>query len=171
MGNYFGTSTQRITLFREKLLNAQSSVCPQRALLATRAYKKYGCEQVDILRARVLENILLHMDIFIEPETLLAGNQASQNRAAPIFPEYAMKWVLDELDTFDKRSGDVFSITEKTKQSLREIAPYWENNTLLDRGLPPSPLTVASCTILASSRRRATSPAAMGTLRSTMGMC
>lgn len=139
MNNYFGTSSTRIRTFRDKLMNSEAQVCPQRAVLTTEAYKKHNCQQVDILRARVLENILLNMDIFIEPETLLVGNQASQNRAAPIFPEYAMSWVLEELDCFDKRDGDVFQITEQTKHKLREIAPYWENNTLLDRGLAAFP--------------------------------
>lgn len=139
MNNHFGTSSKRMTRFRDKLMKTEALVCPQRAVLTTEAYKKYNCQQVDILRARVIENILLNMDIFIEPETLLVGNQASQNRAAPIFPEYAMSWVLEELDSFDKRDGDVFQITEETKQQLREIAPYWENNTLLDRGLAAFP--------------------------------
>ncbi len=48
------------------------------------------------------------MTIYIEPQTLLAGNQASANRAAPIFPEYAMDWVMEELDRFEKRDGGCF---------------------------------------------------------------
>ena len=79
------------------------------------------------------------MKIFIEPETLIAGNQASANRAAPIFPEYAMKWVIDELDEFEKRDGDRFTITEENKQILRDMYPFWENNTLLDKGLAAMP--------------------------------
>uniref|UniRef100_UPI0025E3C630 shikimate dehydrogenase n=1 Tax=uncultured Treponema sp. TaxID=162155 RepID=UPI0025E3C630 len=38
------------------------------------------------------------------------------------------------LDLFEKRDGDVFYITEETKQQLREIAPFWENNNLRARG-------------------------------------
>ena len=37
-------------------------------------------------RAYAIENTLKHMTIFIEEGGLLAGNQASVNRAAPIFP-------------------------------------------------------------------------------------
>ena len=71
-------------------------------------------------RALCLENILKNMSIFIEPETLIAGNQASSNRSAPIFPEYAMDWVIDELDEFEKRDGDVFYITEESKRGFEE---------------------------------------------------
>ena len=30
---------------------------------------------------------------------------------------------MNELDLFEKRDGDVFYITEETKEQLREIAP------------------------------------------------
>ena len=45
-----------------------------------------------------------------------------------------MEFVLNELDLFEKRDGDVFYITEETKQQLRDIAPFWENNNLRARG-------------------------------------
>ena len=70
------------------------------------------------------------MSIYIEDETLIVGNQAASNKDAPIFPEYTMEFVLNELDLFEKRDGDVFYITEKTKEDLRSIAPFWENNNL-----------------------------------------
>ncbi|MGO2891545.1 MAG: glycyl radical protein, partial [Enterococcus devriesei] len=82
----------------------------------------------------MLQNILEKMTIFIEEETLIVGNQASSNRDAPIFPEYTMEFVLNELDLFEKRDGDVFYITEKTKEDLRSIAPFWKNNNLRAKG-------------------------------------
>lgn len=94
---------------------------------------------MDILRARVLEHILQKMTIFIEKDTLLVGNQAQHNRWAPVFPEYSMNWVIDELDTFEKRSGDVFYITDEAKEQLRKIAPFWQHNTLEDRGYAAFP--------------------------------
>ena len=45
-----------------------------------------------------------------------------------------MEFVLNELDLFEKRDGDVFYITEKTKEDLRSIAPFWENNNLRAKG-------------------------------------
>ena len=41
-------------------------------------------------RALMLKNILEHMDIYLEDETILAGNQSSVNRGAPVFSEYTM---------------------------------------------------------------------------------
>lgn len=82
----------------------------------------------------MLEKVLDNMSIYIEDKSLLAGNQATKNRNAPIFPEYTMEFVMKELDQFEKRDGDVFYITEKTKEQLREIAPFWQNNNLRARG-------------------------------------
>lgn len=125
--------------FREELLEAKPYVCAERAILTTESYRRHADKPVTLKRAYMLENVLANMSIFIEPATLLAGNQASSNRFAPIFPEYAMDWVIRELDEFEKRDGDAFFITEETKQQLREIYPFWEHNTLLDKGLAAMP--------------------------------
>ena len=106
----------------------------QRALLVTEAYEKYKNQTPVMKRAYMLKNILEKMSIYIEDETLIVGNQASSNKDAPIFPEYTMKFVMEELDTFEKRDGDVFYITEETKEALRKIAPFWENNNLRAKG-------------------------------------
>ncbi|WP_019553953.1 glycyl radical protein [Propionispira raffinosivorans] len=137
--NHFGQLTNRMQVFREKLITAKPQVCAERALLTTQSYQEHFQDPLTLRRAYMLQNSLKHMTIFIEPESILAGNQASSNRSAPIFPEYAMDWVIDELDDFEKRDGDVFFITEETKNKLRKIAPFWHNNTLKDRGLAAMP--------------------------------
>ena len=137
--NNFGKLTKRMHNFREKLLNAKPMVCVERAKLTTESYKEYADKPMVLRRALCLENILKNMSIFIEPETLIVGNQASSNRSAPIFPEYAMDWVIDELDEFEKRDGDVFYITQEGKEDLRKIAPFWKHKTLSERGLAGMP--------------------------------
>ncbi len=131
---HFGTLTPRMNEFREKLLDKKPYICAQRALLATEAYKENQNQPVVMKRALMLKNILEKMSIYIEDETLIVGNQASSNRDAPIFPEYTLEFVLNELDLFEKRDGDVFYITEETKEAIRSIAPFWENNNLRSKG-------------------------------------
>ncbi len=137
--SYFGNLTDRMHSFREELLNAKAMVCTERAKLTTKSYKEHADKPMVLKRALCLENILKNMSIFIEDDTIIAGNQASSNRSAPIFPEYAMDWVIDELDKFEKRDGDIFYITEENKEDLRQIAPFWEKNTLKDKGLSRMP--------------------------------
>lgn len=130
----FGKLTERMQAFREEVLDEKPYIDAERALLVTETYRAYRNLPRVLLRAVMLKNILDHMTIYIEDKTLLVGNQASKNKNAPIFPEYTMKFVIDELDKFEKRDGDVFYITDETKEQLRSIAPFWENNTLRERG-------------------------------------
>jgi formate C-acetyltransferase len=131
---HFGDLTPRMNEFKEQVLDKKPYICAERAVLATEAYKANQNQPAVMKRALMLKNILEKMSIYIEDQTLIVGNQASSNKDAPIFPEYTLEFVLNELDTFEKRDGDVFYITEETKQQIRDIAPFWENNNLRSRG-------------------------------------
>ncbi|MDR2571714.1 MAG: glycyl radical protein [Oscillospiraceae bacterium] len=139
MSENFGKLNPRTAAMRKKLLAAQPTVCVERALLTTESYKQHEQEQVVLKRAYMLDNILRKMSIYIDPDALLVGNQAGKNRAAPIFPEYAIDWVIDELDEFNNRPGDKFIITEADKKKLRKIHPYWKGRTLKDKGYASFP--------------------------------
>ena len=136
---HFGSLTKRMEKYREDVLGAKPFVCAQRAILTTESYKENLHQPVVLKRANMLKNILENMTIYIEEESLLVGNQASGNRAAPIFPEYAMDWVIQELDEFEKRDGDVFMIDEETKEELRGMEEFWKHNTTKERALVAIP--------------------------------
>lgn len=135
----FGAQSPRIEAFREELLHITPSVCTERAVLTTKAYREHEVDPVVLKRAYMVKEVLEHMTIYLEPYTLIAGNQASANRSAPIFPEYAMDWVIRELDEFEKRDGDRFVISEENKRILREIYPYWKGRTLQDKAYAAYP--------------------------------
>lgn len=124
---------ERTKRLREKMEKRRATICSQRAVLYTRSFQQTEGEPYILRKAKAFAYTLEHMTIYIEPDSLIFGNQASQNFAAPIFPEYSIQWVIDELDTFAKRSGDIFYIDEKTKEDLRSIAPYWKGHTHEDR--------------------------------------
>ncbi len=136
--SHFGELHPRTAAMRKRLLDTQPTVCTERAVYTTQVYKAHEMDQVVLRRAYMLDAVLRNMSIYLD-EGLLAGNQASADRAAPIFPEYAMDWVVDELDKFDKRDGDRFTITEENKQILRDMYPYWKGRTLQDKGYAAFP--------------------------------
>ncbi|MDY3004084.1 MAG: glycyl radical protein [Christensenella hongkongensis] len=136
---YFGKPNGRITRMREDIMDTQPTVCAERAVLTTQAYQANKEKRPVLKRALALDHVLRNMTIYIEKEGLIVGNQASANRAAPIFPEYAMDWVVEELDLWEKRNGDRFTITEANKKKIREIAPFWEGITVKDKGLALMP--------------------------------
>ncbi len=124
---------ERTKRLREKMEKRKATICAQRAVLYTQSFQQTEGEPYILRKAKAFAYTLEHMTIYIEPDSLIFGNQASHNFAAPIFPEYSIQWVIDELDTFEKRSGDIFYIDEKTKEDLRSIAPYWKGHTHEDR--------------------------------------
>ncbi len=126
---YGGQGYPRVGRVRANLMAVTPAICPERALLITESYRQSEGQPMVLRRARALERILANMSIFIEDDQLIVGNQAGQVRAAPVFPEYSFEWVTEELDQFAKRSGDVFEITEDTKQKLRSIQDYWKGKT------------------------------------------
>lgn len=132
---HFGALTARMRAFREEVLDERPFVDAERAVLCTESYRQTQDQPPVMRRALALAHILDDMSIYIEDKTLLAGNQATKNCNAPVFPEYTLGFVLDELDSFEKRDGDVFYITDEDKRRIRGIAPFWENNTLRDRGM------------------------------------
>lgn len=132
--DHFGKLTPRMQHFREAVLDERPYVDGERAVLCTESYERSKAQPPVMRRALMLSHILDHMTVYIEPETLICGNQATKNCNAPVFPEYTLGFVLDELDLFEKRDGDVFYITEETKEQIRSIAPFWEDNNLRARG-------------------------------------
>lgn len=126
--------SKRIKSLRDRVLDTKSSVCTERASFYTEVYKNNEEKPVLIKRALALEETLKKMTIYIDEGELIVGNHSSRLNAAPFFPEYAVEWMLKELDEFDKRPGDAFYLTENTKQEIRKICPFWEGRTTLDKG-------------------------------------
>lgn len=135
--------TERIHLMREELLRTIPEICIERARIYTRVYQENEADPPILKRAKALAKTLEEMSIFIYRDELLAGNQASKVRGAPIFPEYSWEWIVEEADQFHLRKGDVFLIGEEAKRVLlEEIIPYWKGRTLYDRALRVIPLFV-----------------------------
>ncbi|MBR9999677.1 MAG: glycyl radical protein [Cyclobacteriaceae bacterium] len=126
--------SERIVQIKEKILNSKPSVCTERARHYTDIYQENAGMPVIKKRALAIERTLQRMSIFIGEGELIVGNHSSQLRAAPIFPEYAVQWILDELDEFDKRPGDAFYLTHQHKKELKKICEWWKGKTLIEYG-------------------------------------
>lgn len=129
----------RIAKVQSKMYHRKATICPQRAEIMTDSFKQSEGDSMVIRRAKAFADILKKMTIYIEEDMLIAGNQASTNFAAPIFPEYSFNWVIEELDSFEKRSGDMFFISEDVKKRLRNMQGYWQGKTHQDEVLTNLP--------------------------------
>ena len=124
---------ERLERLRFHMASRRASICAERALLYTESFQKTEGQPYILRKAQAFAHTLANMTIYLEEDALLFGNQASRCFAAPIFPEYSIDWVIDELDSFEHRDGDVFQIDEPTKEALRSIQGYWHGHTHEDR--------------------------------------
>jgi len=136
----------RVQNIKEGLVKIIPSVCIERALLITESYMENEGAPVVLKRAKGLAKILNKMTIYIDKGQLIVGNQSSKARSAPVFPEYSVSWLSDELDSLQSRSGDRFMISEKDKKELREIFKYWNGKTLQERASVMQPPEVLEAT-------------------------
>ncbi len=86
-------------------------------------------ETIILRRVKAFRKVLQEMSIYIQEDELLVGNLASKPRAAPVFPEFGVEWIADELSQFSRRSHDRFLISEDKKEELRNICRYWKGRT------------------------------------------
>lgn len=83
-----------------------------------------------LLKAYMLDYIVENMTVYIDDDDLIAGNYTDRPRCAPIFPEFASKWILDEIDTFTTRTLDRMVASDEIKNEVIDILKRWEENPL-----------------------------------------
>ncbi|WP_010238291.1 glycyl radical glycerol dehydratase DhaB1 [Clostridium arbusti] len=125
----FSTQTERINILKAQILNAKPCVEPERAVLITKSFKETEGEPSILRRALALKKILENIPVTIREEELIVGSLTKEPRSSQVFPEFSNKWLKDELDRIDKRSGDAFQISEESKENLQDVFEYWDGKT------------------------------------------
>jgi pyruvate formate-lyase/glycerol dehydratase family glycyl radical enzyme len=125
--------TGRLARIKERMLETAPSLCLERARIYAGVYRDSEHLPVVRRRALALRRTLEEMSIFIDEDELIVGNHSSRLKAAPIFPEYAVDWITQEADTLDRRPAESYSLDERDRAELKEIAAWWKGKTLQDR--------------------------------------
>lgn len=133
IGSSISNKVGRVQRLRKRMTSISPEICIERAHSVTESYKQTEADPIVLRRAKALERVLSEMSIYIEDDELIVGNQASKPRAAPIFPEYSIDWIEQELDEFEKRSGDRFFISGENRKGLKRIFRYWRKKTVKER--------------------------------------
>ncbi|ELQ6036070.1 formate C-acetyltransferase/glycerol dehydratase family glycyl radical enzyme [Cronobacter sakazakii] len=108
-------------------------VCTERAQHYTAVYQQHQDKPLPVRRALALAYHLANRTLWIKHDELIVGNQASQVRAAPFFPEYTVSWIEKEIDDLADRPGAGFSVSPQDKAVMHEICPWWRGQTVQDR--------------------------------------
>ncbi len=128
------TLSARIQAHKMALVHiVKPPVCTERARHYTEMYQRHLDKPIPVRRALALAHHLAERTIWIKHDELIVGNQASEVRAAPIFPEYTVSWIEKEIDDLADRPGAGFSVSEENKRVLHEVCPWWRGQTVQDR--------------------------------------
>jgi len=125
----------KLNQLRKHVAVQPATLCSERALFYTKVFQANSDDVYILKKAKAFAHTLRNMSLYVVDDSRIVGNMASTLFAAPIFPEYSIGWIKDELDTFEHRSGDVFHVSDQVKKDLLNIVPFWENNTHQDNVL------------------------------------
>ena len=123
-------STRR---YKTRMYSEDSALCGERGKIITESYHRSLGKPMVLRRAIALKDILEQMTIFIDNDEQIVGNQASAAYKTPIFPEFSINFLVQEMESFATRPYDRFNVDQDVKNVIQEIAPFWRGNTHEDR--------------------------------------
>jgi pyruvate formate-lyase/glycerol dehydratase family glycyl radical enzyme len=123
---------KKLNQLKEHVFLQRATLCSERALFYTKVFLENQEDPYILKKAKAFAYTLQNMSLYVVEDSRIVGNIASKMFAAPIFPEYSIGWIRDELDTFEHRSGDVFYVDNQVKKDIVSIIPSWENQTHQD---------------------------------------
>jgi len=108
-------------------------ICVERARLVTQSYKSTENLPPLMRAAKAFEAVLTNKAVPIAEGELIVGSLGSKPKAVPLYPEFGIKFVENEIDDFDNRPFDRYVLSEESKQILREeVIPYWKGRSRED---------------------------------------
>lgn len=121
--------SDRISRLVEHLFARMPEIEADRAVLLTESYRQTEGEPMITRRAKAFAHICEQIPITIRPEELVVGSATKAPRGCQVFPEFSYEWLEGEFDTIETRTADPFYISEETKETLRQVYPYWKGKT------------------------------------------
>ena len=125
----------RVNRLRQTFLDREYYVDVERLRLVTEAYRANEKKTAKIRCAKAFENILLNVGLEIYDDDLILGEIAAPAKAAPIYPEFSVDWIIDEVlnEPFEEREHDQFYIrNDEERKEIVELCRYWQGKTVDD---------------------------------------
>lgn len=129
--------TERIDKLYKYVTSFEYGICAERGHLLTEFYKDNMNLPPIVRRAKAIDYVLENMSIYIMPGSLFAGNHASKPRWAPLFPEFEVEWVEEELLKGNpyfpwERPADRYTLQEEDKPLIKDMCDWWKGKTHTD---------------------------------------
>ncbi|HAS6348426.1 TPA: formate C-acetyltransferase/glycerol dehydratase family glycyl radical enzyme [Vibrio vulnificus] len=122
----------RVNRLRQTFLDRPYDIDVERLRLVTEAYRDSETMPRIVQCALAFQNILLNSTLHIYDEDLILGEIAAPAKASPIYPEFSVDWIIDEIlnSPFEERSNDQFYVrNEQERAEILELCAYWKGKS------------------------------------------
>lgn len=142
------TSTERTQRLKQRYLEAEMRLDLSWSLYITEYFKKTEGQPIVERRAGAFRYALEKLTPIIREDELIVGSQTKYIRGSHPYPEFAVRWIKEELEREpDQKEEKVFQLgkgggiakehtfivykyTEEDKKILRDLVCYWEGRSL-----------------------------------------
>lgn len=125
----------RVNRLRQVFLDRPYEIDVQRLRLVTEAYKQNENAPRMLQCAYAFDNVLRNVELNVYDDELILGELAAPAKATPIYPEFSVDWIIDEILNFpfEERPYDQFYIrNDEERQEILDLCEYWRGKTVAD---------------------------------------
>ncbi|PLR77403.1 formate C-acetyltransferase/glycerol dehydratase family glycyl radical enzyme [Bacillus sp. V3-13] len=124
----------RMDALYKHITSFKPGICIERAYYMTEIYRQNMNLPAIVRRAKAIANVLENMSIYLMPGSFFVGNQTSKPRWAPLFPEFDVEWMEDEILNGNPsypwdRPADKYDFNQEDREKLIEIINWWKGQT------------------------------------------
>ncbi|NDO47820.1 pyruvate formate lyase family protein [Clostridium sp. MD294] len=125
--------TPRVEKIRQNYINTKPSISYERANIWTQSFQRTEGLPMAIRTAQAFYDTCNELCVNIFEGELIVGASGEFRKCGILTPEFAWKWVDDEMDNFPQRPQDPYEMTEEQRKFVREnIFPYWKGKSVED---------------------------------------
>lgn len=100
------------------------------------AYKEHPTAPRKLQCAYAFKKVLENTTLYVYDEDLILGEIAAPAKASPIYPEFSVAWIIEEIlhSPFEEREHDQFYIrNDEERQEILDLCEWWQGKTVADR--------------------------------------
>ena len=116
--------TPRVEKIRQNYVNTKPSISYERARIWTESFKRTEGQPAAIRTAQAFYDTCNELCVNIFEGELIVGASGEFRKCGILTPEFAWKWVDDEMDNFPSRPQDPYEMTDgKTYSRIGKANP------------------------------------------------
>jgi len=127
--------SERVVRLKDTILGDPMSIVSDRSHIVTEYYKRTDGEPTVLRRAGAFKAFTEKMSIKIFDDELVVGCLSDRMRGCQFFPDYASRWLKDELETLSSRETEQRLISDKDIEIILSDIEYWKGRSLDEKAV------------------------------------